>query len=253
MPFRSPGWLQPFCGSASSPRCRASAPGLPNRPANGRRTGRDPGGQRFSPLTQLTPQNVHTLTRAWTFDTGATAMQVTPLVVGSVMYVVAGANLFALEPETAKVVWKFSHERMSRRGLAYWPGDGRTGARLYTGAGGGSLIAIDVKTGQLAADFGTGGSVDLKAGVSVDGGSGPFNLPSPPAVYRNIVITGGENSEGAPSTGLYGDVRGWDARTGALLWTFHTVPRPGEPGSETWPAERVEEPLRHQRLGLHDR
>jgi len=198
--------------------------------------GRDPGGQRFSPLAQVSPQNVHTLTRAWTFDTGATAMQLTPLVIGSVMYVVAGSNLFALEPETAKVLWKFSHEGMSRRGLAYWPGDGRTGARFYTGAGDGRLIAIEVRTGQLAADFGTGGSIDLKAGLGFDGGRRSLSLPSPPAVYRNIVITGSANGETAPSTGLYGDVRGWDARSGALLWTFHTVPRPGEPGSETWPA-----------------
>ena len=72
--------------------------------------GRDAGAQRFSPLTQITPQNVATLTRAWTFDTGATAMQVTPLVIDGVMYVTAGANIFALEPETAKVLWKFSHD-----------------------------------------------------------------------------------------------------------------------------------------------
>ena len=198
--------------------------------------GHDPGARRFSPLTQITPQNVATLTRAWTFDTGSAAMQVTPLVIGGVMYVSAGANIFALEPETAKVLWKFTNTGMSKRGLAYWPGDAQTGARFYTGAGDGQMIAIDLKTGTLAADFGSAGSVDLKASVSVDGGKGSFTLPSPPAVYRNIVITGSANSEGAPGTGgLYGDVRGWDARTGKMLWTFHTVPRPGEPGSETWP------------------
>jgi glucose dehydrogenase len=198
--------------------------------------GHDPGARRFSPLTQITPQNVATLTRAWTFDTGAGGMQLTPLVIEGVMYVTAGANLFALEPETAKVLWKFSSPDMSRRGLAYWPGDAQTGARFYTGSGDGRMIAVDLKTGTLATDFGVGGVVDLKASVSVDGGKGAFQLPSPPAVYRNIVITGGANGEGAPGTGrLYGDVRGWDARTGKMLWTFHTVPRPGEPGSETWP------------------
>ncbi len=198
--------------------------------------GHDPGARRFSPLTQITPQNVATLTRAWTFDTGSGGMQVTPLVIDGVMYVTAGANLFALEPETAKVLWKFSSPDMSRRGLAYWPGDAQTGARFYTGSGDGRMIAVDLKTGTLAADFGVGGVVDLKASVSVDGGKGGFSLPSPPAVYRNIVITGGANGEGAPGMGrLYGDVRGWDARTGKMLWTFHTVPRPGEPGSETWP------------------
>jgi glucose dehydrogenase len=198
--------------------------------------GHDPGARRFSPLTQISPQNVAMLTRAWTFDTGAGGMQVTPLVIDGVMYVTAGANIFALEPETARVLWKFSNTDMSRRGLAYWPGDAQTGARFFTGAGDGRMIAVDVKTGTLAAEFGTGGSIDLKASVSVDGGKGSFGLPSPPAVYRDIVITGGTNGEGAPATGrLYGDVRGWDARTGRMLWTFHTVPRPGEPGSETWP------------------
>ena len=198
--------------------------------------GRDAGAQRFSPLTQITPQNVHTLTRAWTFDTGATAMQVTPLVIDGVMYVTAGTSIFALEPETAKVRWKLPYEGVSRRGLAYWPGDAKTGARLYTGAGDGAMIAVDVKTGALAGEFGKDGVVDLKASVSVDGGVGTFGLPSPPAVYRNVVITGGTNGEGRPATGrLYGDIRGWDARTGKLLWSFHTVPRPGEPGSETWP------------------
>ena len=198
--------------------------------------GRDAGAQRFSPLTQITPQNVHTLTRAWTFDTGATAMQVTPLVIDGVMYVTAGTSIFALEPETAKVLWKLPYDGVSRRGLAYWPGDAKTGARFYTGAGDGGMIAVDVKTGTLAGEFGKDGVVDLKASVSVDGGVGTFGLPSPPAVYRDVVITGGTNGEGRPATGrLYGDIRGWDARTGKLLWSFHTVPRPGEPGSETWP------------------
>jgi quinoprotein glucose dehydrogenase len=226
----SPG-AQSGRGAASSPSA-AKAASTRDWPVYGR----DGGAQRFSPLTGITPQNVATLARAWTFDTGATAMQVTPLVIDGVMYVPAGDNLFALEPETAKVLWTFPYEGMSRRGLAYWPGDGRTGPRFYTGASDGRMIAVDVRTGQLAEDFGVGGVVDLKASVSVDGGVGSFGLPSPPAVYRNVVITGGTNGEGAPATGrLYGDIRGWDARTGRMLWAFHTVPRPGEPGSETWP------------------
>ena len=62
-------------------------------------------------------------------------------------------------------------------------------------------------------------------------------LDSPPVIYRDVVITGGSNGEGSPSTGLYGDIRGWDARSGKLLWSFHTVPRTGEPGVETWEGE----------------
>jgi quinoprotein glucose dehydrogenase len=93
-----------------------------------------------------------------------------------------------------------------------------------------------VWTGELAKGFGVNGVVDLKASVSIDGGTGEFGMPSPPAVYRNVVITGGTNGENTPATGrLYGDIRGWDARTGKMLWAFHTVPRPGEPGYETWP------------------
>lgn len=213
----------------------AAAPAAPD--GEWRAYGHDPGAARFSPLDQITPSNVATLTRAWTFDTGGTAMQATPLVVDGVMYVPAGNTLFALEPETAKVRWKFTDTDMSRRGLAYWPGDGRTGPRLYTGAGDGEMIAVDARSGRLAEEFASHGRLNLKAGLEADGGRGPLNLVSPPAIYRDIVITGGANGEGAPATGrLYGDIRGWDARTGELRWTFHTVPRPGEPGSETWPA-----------------
>ena len=85
------------------------------------------------------------------------------------------------------------------------------------------------------AAFGDRGFVDLKAGVR--GVDGPYMLESPPVVYKNVLITGGANTEGEPSLGLYGDIRGWDARTGRLLWSFHTVPRPGEPGVETWEGE----------------
>jgi glucose dehydrogenase len=227
----------------SQSRALASAPAPSTRPSVSSGDwpvyGRDPGGQRFSPLTDITPDNVHRLTRAWTFDTGATGLQVTPLVIDGVMYVAGGASgIFALEPETGNLLWQFQFpgSGVSTRGLAYWPGDDQVSPRVYTGAGDGRLIAVDVRTGQLAGEFGRDGIVDLKASVSVDGGSGTFLLNSPPAVYEDIVITGGSNGEGHPGQGrLYGDIRAWDARTGELLWSFHTVPRPGEPGHETWP------------------
>ena len=85
----------------------------------------DPGGQRYSTLKQITPANVAQLTAAWTFDTGTPALQVTPLVVGGVMYVGAGSTVYALEPETAQVIWKAQFPAaVSRRGVAYWPGNG---------------------------------------------------------------------------------------------------------------------------------
>jgi glucose dehydrogenase/type 1 glutamine amidotransferase len=193
----------------------------------------DAGGTRFSPLTQITPANVATLRPVWTFDAGVTGIQVTPLVVGGLMYVTAGRDITALEPESGKVMWKFTAPgNVSRRGVAYWPGDATAPPRLFSGAGD-KMVAVDAESGKLSNGFGDGGYVDLKASIrgDVDGG---FSLVSPPAVYKNIVITGGNNGEQSPSFGLYGDIRGWDARTGKLLWSFHTVPRAGEPGVETW-------------------
>ena len=196
----------------------------------------DAGGQRFSPLKQITTANVAKLQTAWTFDTGVTGLQVTPLVINGIMYASAGKDVIALEPETAKVLWRYTAPAtVSRRGVAYWPGDRDTPARLFTGAGD-RLIAVDAERGKPAGGFGDGGSVDLKASVrgDIDGG---FSLASPPSIFKNIVITGGNNGEQSPSFGLYGDIRGWDARSGKLLWSFHTVPRAGEPGVETWEGE----------------
>jgi glucose dehydrogenase len=196
----------------------------------------DPGAQRYSPLKQITPANVAKLKPAWTFEAGPWNLQVTPLVVGGMMYVAAGSRVFALEPETGKALWTFEAPgAVSRRGVAYWPGDATTPARLFSGAGN-RMVALDAKTGRPAAQFGDAGYVDLKTGVLGDV-DGPINMLSPPAIYRNIIITGGGNGEGSPSFGLYGDIRGWDAYTGKLLWSFHTVPRAGEPGVDTWEGE----------------
>ncbi|HXJ39227.1 MAG TPA: pyrroloquinoline quinone-dependent dehydrogenase [Bryobacteraceae bacterium] len=198
--------------------------------------GHDPGGMRYSPLTQINPANVGKLERAWTFHSGRPGSQVTPLVIGGVMYITSPNAVHALEPETGKELWKYDAPGMTRRGLAYWPGGGGTHARVFAGSES-SLIAIDVTTGQLAPGFGNEGRVDMKKGVLGDLPDARLTMQSPPAVYRDIVITGSNNNEPAPSQGAYGDIRGWDARTGKLLWTFHTVPRPGEPGHETWPGE----------------
>ncbi len=199
--------------------------------------GRDPGAQRFSPLTEITKRNVSSLRQAWTFDTGALDLQVTPIVVNGVMYVSAGSSIFALEPETGKQVWRYDAPGpVSRRGVAYWPGDAANAPRLYSAAGDGRMVAVDARTGAVVSGFGQAGFVDLKR--SVRGGTdGRFGLESPPAIYKDVLITGGGNGENEPSTGLYGDIRGWDARSGRLLWSFHTVPRLGEPGVGTWEAD----------------
>ena len=209
----------------------------PARPGDWPSFGQDPGAQRYSPLTGITRQNVAGLKQAWLFDTGSRDLQVTPIVVNGLMYLTAGSTVYALEPETGKPVWKFeSTGPVSKRGVAYWPGDGKTPARVYSGVREGRMVALDARTGAAVPDFGERGYIDLKQSVRGDV-EGAFMLDSPPVIYRDIVITGGSNGEGSPSTGLYGDIRGWDARTGKLLWSFHTVPRAGEPGVETWEGE----------------
>ncbi len=209
---------------------------VPVQPPNRRdwpMAGRDAGASRHSPLVQITPGNVARLERAWAFDAGASNLQATPIVIGGLMYLTAGRRVIALEPETGKQRWQFEAKtKASRRGVAYWPGDGTAGARIFAGIDDGDLIALDATTGVPIDGFGASGRVDLKAGIR--GAAGAFMLDSPPAVYKNILITGGSNTEGEPSLGLYGDIRGWDARTGRLLWSFHTVPRQGEAGVETW-------------------
>jgi glucose dehydrogenase len=205
-------------------------------PAEGdwRSPGRDPGAQRFSPLTQITRENVAKLEQAWAFDTGIQNLQVTPLVIDGLMYVTGGPKVFALEPDTGKMIWTFEAKGpVSRRGVAYWAGGFNVPARVFTGAGEGRMVALDAKSGSVVATFGDGGYVDLKTSIRGDV-DGQFTLVTPPVIYRDIIITGGSNTEGEPAAGLYGDIRGWDARTGKLLWSFHTVPRAGEPGVETW-------------------
>jgi quinate dehydrogenase (quinone) len=200
--------------------------------------GRDPGAQRFSPLTQINAQNVATLREAWTFDTGVKDLQVTPLVVDGLMYLTGGSTVYALEPESGKTIWKYDNSRgpISRRGVAYWPGTISVGPRLFSAAGDGRMMALDARTGALVTGFGEDGIVDIKASVRGDV-DGKLMLITPPVIYKDIVITGGANEEGEPSLGLYGDIRGWDAVSGKLLWSFHTVPRAGEPGVETWDEE----------------
>ena len=195
--------------------------------------GHDPAGTRYSPLHQINVQNVSMLERAWTFHSGKSGSEAIPLVVAGVLYLAQPNGIFALEPETGKLLWKYEGTKFSLRGLSYWPGGKTTHPRVFTGMGS-NMIAIDVTTGKLAPGFGKEGFVDLRQGVSEGYPDAPLAMQSPPAIYKDIVITGSNPNEGLPSLGAYGDIRGWDARSGKLLWSFHTVPRPGEPGNETW-------------------
>ena len=198
--------------------------------------GNDPGAMRYSTLRQIRADNAARLKPAWTFRTDKAGSEAIPIVVDGVMYVTAPDGVYALVPETGELLWKYDASPVALRGLAYWRGAGGLHSRVFAGNGP-FLLALDVTTGKPAPGFGDEGRVDLKKGVLGDLKDGRYVLQSPPAVFGDVVITGSSNGEGSPTAGAYGDIRGWDARTGKLLWTFHTVPRPGEPGADTWPAE----------------
>ena len=198
--------------------------------------GNDPGAMRYSTLHQIHPGNVERLKLAWMFRTEKPGSEAVPVVVDGVMYVTSPDGVYALVPETGEFLWKYDAKPVALRGLAYWPGAGGLHSRVFAGNGQ-FLLALDVTTGKPAPGFGNEGRVDLKQGVLGDLKDGRYALDSPPAVFGDVVITGCANGEGSPSAGAYGDIRGWDAKTGKLLWTFHTVPRPGEAGSETWPPD----------------
>jgi quinoprotein glucose dehydrogenase len=180
--------------------------------------GRDEGAARFSPLRQITPANVTTLKRAWTFHTGASGdFEGPPLVIGNRIYFSADNGVYALESHTGTLVWTHQARISSRRGLAYWPGDARSPARFFVAVDGTKMAALDVSTGALLADFGEGGYLDL----------GRAYL-SAPAIYRDLVIT----------TGGTAQVRAWNVRTGAPVWTFNLIAQPGDPGFDSWDPEQ---------------
>ena len=197
--------------------------------------GNDPGAMRYSPLRQIRTDNIERLKLAWTFRTGKPGAEAVPIVVDGVMYLTAPDGVYAIVPETGEFLWKYEAAPSALRGLAYWKGTAGLHSRVFAGNGP-FLLSLDVTTGKPAPGFGNEGRVNLKEGVLGDLKDGRYALDSPPAVFGDVVITGCANGEGSPAAGAYGDIRGWDARTGKLLWTFHTVPRPGEPGAETWPA-----------------
>jgi quinoprotein glucose dehydrogenase len=148
------------------------------------------------------------------------------------------STVTALEPETGKVLWQYkSPRRIHGRGLTYWRGNGTIGPRVYFATKQGYLVGLDLKTGEVAPNFGKNGEVDVYAGVaSAEVGEKSretFTLPNPLTVYKNLLISGARPGEGPPPQPR-GDIRAWDAITGKLVWSFHTIPWPGEPGHEDW-------------------
>ncbi len=211
--------------------------------------GHDLGGQRYSPLTQIDKDNVANLQQAWSYHLTPAGyasrprlVEVVPVVVGNTMYIASTyGQIIALNATTGAEIWKWTmpdSDTPSARGLSYWAGAKGAPATVVFGSRLGRLYALDAKTGQLAEGFGEHGVVNLKTPeVMQTGPNAIYNLPSPPVIYKNLIITGAGTPDGGPNYGPAGDTRAWDARTGKLVWTFHTVPRPGEFGYDTWTPE----------------
>lgn len=212
----------------------------------------------FSPLTQITPENVSRLAEAWTFHYGAGSkpsgslgldfrFEVQPLIIDGVMYIStpgspADTNLkstiTAIEPETGKVLWQFNSPlNIHGRGIAYWAGTKTVSPRIFFATDKGYLMSVDVKTHELSPGFGVKGAVDAYIGVASEnvGESrrNTFTIPNPVSIYKNLIITAARPGEGSPPQPR-GDIRAWDAITGKLVWDFHVIPQPGEPNHDDW-------------------
>jgi quinoprotein glucose dehydrogenase len=179
--------------------------------------GQDQGATKYSTLAQINTGNVKSLKRAWTFHTGEKSgfFESTPLVIDSVMYFSAQNGFYALDAVTGQQIWKFDATQTTRRGVSYWAGDSRSAARIVASTGN-RLVALDAKTGMPIQDFGANGFVDMGS-----------QMTSPPAIYKDLLIT--------PSSRPV--IRAFNARTGALVWTFNLIAQPGDPGHETWENE----------------
>jgi len=194
--------------------------GLSADAADWPRYNRDLAGTRHSPLTQINRDNVQELRQIWSYPLGRNATtgdlgggsEFTPLVIDGIVYVAGADHVAALASETGRLIWRvdISEGAPSRRGIAYWPGDGEEPYRLYVTSAR-RLIALSPTTG------------DTFTMVM------PMRYDSPPLVYENLLIVG---SNSAP-----GSVRAFDARTGAQVWEFISTPGPGEFGHDTWQSD----------------
>ena len=221
---------------------------LASGPAGGdvdwRVAGGDPGNGRWSPLAQIDRSNVARLRVAWTYHSGDlpeghSEIQATPIVVDGVMYTTTPAlAVVALGAADGRQRWRFdpfrgrTRELHVNRGVAYWASG--SDRRIFFTAGA-RLYALDAATGRPVAGFGRGGWIDLRAGLERDVSHTQVIATTPGAIFRDLLIQGtrvGEEEGSAP-----GFVRAYDVRTGKVRWTFHTIPRPGEAGYETWPAD----------------
>jgi quinoprotein glucose dehydrogenase len=217
-------------------------------------------GTKYSPLDQINASNFGRLEVAWRFKTDNLGtrpeykLEGTPLMIKGVLYATAGTrrSVVALDAKTGELMWAHSMRegmraaiaprQLSGRGLAYWT-DGRGDDRVIYVTTGYRLVELNAHTGGVIASFGKEGIVDLKEGMvtgtgkQIDLETGEAGLHSTPIVVKDTVIIGSSFKEGmtvVTHDNTKGLVRAFDVRSGKKIWTFNTIPRPGEYGNETW-------------------
>ena len=214
----------------------------------------DQAGTHFSPLTDINRSNVSTLSVAWAWKTGETALpqfhtqpgsfENTPLMIDNVLYVSTPYNrVVALDAESGHERWSYDPHAYEdgqppngtgfvHRGVAAWRDHGKLRIFINSRA---RLICLDADTGKPVESFGAGGSVNLVEGLRWAVDPKQYTNTSPPVIYKDLVIVGnGVGDRLAYTRDPLGDVRAYDARTGRVAWTFHTVAQAGETGNDTW-------------------
>lgn len=220
------------------------------------RYGGDAGSTKYSALDQIDKDNFENLQVAWRWSSpendriqenrrlGTFAYEPTPIMIDGVLYTSSShSDVVAVDCQTGETIWSYDPETWKagrptnlgfvHRGVSYWS-DGKD-EQIFIATGDSRLIAIDAKTGLPIASFGTNGEVDLTEGLRRPVNRRQYAVTSPPAIYRDVVIVGSSIFDGPTHKEMPpGDVRGFDARTGELRWTFHSIPQEGEFGNETW-------------------
>jgi glucose dehydrogenase len=194
----------------------------------------------YSALKQIDKSNVSKLQQVWFYSAaGAHRFECNPIIVDKVMYVIGkDDNIVALDAATGREIWVHDNGKpriISERGITYWESQDRSDRRLFFSTNN-ILHAIDARTGKLIDSFGDHGNIDLREGLGRDPKTiREIESGTPGRIFENLLILGSTPGEeyGSPP----GDLRAFDVRTGKLVWTFHTVPHPGDLGYETWPKD----------------
>lgn len=220
--------------------------------------GATPANLKYSALEQINRSNLKQLQVAWRWNSidettkleakvRPWLFEVTPLMIGGVLYVSTGlGQIAAIDASSGRTIWthdpksyasgKAAVYGFTHRGVAYWPGSAGLAPRILMGTVNGYLLALDAKSGQPVAGFGSNGVVDLGLGWAAGTDRAKYTVTSAPVIIRDVVVVGSGIGDvrGPLDDTPPGNVRGFDVRTGKMLWDFHSVPREGEFGYDTW-------------------